>query len=203
VPVDVRLLAETSEDMSTLVRTGRFRHDLYYRLHVISLLVPPLRERPADIPALARHFAETLAPAGTPPVSITTRAMDALRRYHWPGNVRELRNTIDRAISLVASEPAPTIDRPMLSAPIQDAAPAAAPQDGWGEILQPNCSLDDVLARTEKEIIERVLTECDGQITASAEMLGLTRQGLYKKMKRLSVDPASFKPAVASAAPAS
>lgn len=203
VPVDVRLVAETSENMNALVRAGRFRRDLYHRLHVISLHVPPLRDRLADIPALAQHFVETLAPAGTPSVSITARALDALRHYHWPGNVRQLRNAIDHALSLVASEPAPTIDRPVLSAQIQDAAPVAAAQDGWAEILRPDCSLDDVLARTEKEIIERVLRECDGQITASADTLGLTRQGLYKKMKRLSIDPAPFKQAVASAAPAS
>lgn len=202
-PVDVRILASTSEDLNALARTGRFRRDLYHRLHVISLHVPPLRERPADVPALARHFAATLAPAGTPPVSITTRALDTLRHYRWPGNVRQLRNTIDRAISLVSSEPAPTIDRSVLADPIQAEAPAASNQDGWAEILRPDCSLDDVLARTEKEIIERVLRECEGQITASAEMLGLTRQGLYKKMKRLSIDPASFKQPVPSSALAS
>jgi DNA-binding NtrC family response regulator len=203
VPVDVRLIASTSDDVHALVRAGRFRRDLYHRLHVISLHVPPLRERPADIPALARHFAATLAPAGAPPVSITNRALEALLHYHWPGNVRELRNTIERALSLVASEPAPTIDLPVLSEPVRAAAPAIPSQQGWSEILRPDCDLDDVLARTEKEIIERVLAECDGQITASADMLGLTRQGLYKKMKRLSIDPTSFKQEVASSALAS
>ena len=202
-PVDVRILASSAEDLNALVRAGRFRRDLYHRLHVISMHVPPLRERPADIPALARHFATTLAPAGTPPVSITTRALDALRHYHWPGNVRQLRNTIDRAVGLVASEPAPTIDQPMLPDVLQAQASTIPAQDGWAEILRPDCSLDDVLARTEKEIIERVLTECEGQITASADMLGLTRQGLYKKMKRLSIDPASFKQSMPSSALAS
>jgi DNA-binding NtrC family response regulator len=203
MPVDVRILASSAENLNALVRAGRFRRDLYHRLHVISVHVPPLHERPADIPALARHFATTLAPAGTPPVSITTRALDALRHYHWPGNVRQLRNTIDRAIGLVASEPAPTIDRPMLPDPLQAQASTIPAQDGWAEILRPDCSLDDVLARTEKEIIERVLAECEGQITASADILGLTRQGLYKKMKRLSIDPASFKQNVPSSALAS
>ena len=200
-PVDVRVLASTTEDLSTRVRAGRFRDDLYYRLNVISLHVPPLRERRADIPALVRHFASTLPPDGTPPVSITNRALDALLQYDWPGNVRQLRNEIERALLFVISEPAPTIDRNVLSDSVQAGVPPSHAHNGdWSDILHPDRDLDDVLARTEKEIIERVLAECEGHITASADILGLTRQGLYKKMKRLAIDPSEFKqPAVPSA----
>lgn len=195
VPVDVRLLATTSEDLAAKVRDGRFREDLYYRLSVISLALLPLRERRADIPVLVRHFLDTLRPPDTPPVSITNRALETLVRCDWPGNVRQLHNEIERALVLIRSEPAPTLDVALLSETVRQAAPPQPPAsaDGWSDILLPDRDLSAVLARTEKEIIERVLTECDGQITASADMLGLTRQGLYKKMKRLDVDPAAFK----------
>ncbi len=195
--VDVRILATSSQDLDPLVRTGAFREDLYYRLKVISLHVPPLRERREDIPPLARHFARMFAPPGAPVATITKDAMDALLRYEWPGNVRQLRNEMERAVSLVSSEPAPTINTAALSSPITNApaqpnriaAPAAS-----DDILHPDCSLDDLLARTETSIIERVLAEYDGQVTASAQELGLTRQGLYKKMKRLNIDAADFHP---------
>lgn len=202
--VDVRVLASTTEDLSARVRAERFRDDLYYRLNVISLHVPPLRERRADIPALVRHFATTLPPAGTPPVSITNRALETLVQYDWPGNVRQLRNEIERALLFVTSEPAPTIDLNVLSDSVRaDAAPPDEHHDDWAAIMRPDLDLNDMLARTEKDIIERVLTECDGQITASADMLGLTRQGLYKKMKRLAIDPANFKPSAMPSALAS
>jgi DNA-binding NtrC family response regulator len=120
-------------------------------------------------------------------------------QYEWPGNVRQLRNEIERAILFVASEPAPTIDLRMLSDSVRAQASASAPRaNGRDEILRPGSSLDDVLARTEKEVIEHVLAETDGHVTASADVLGLTRQGLYKKMKRLSIDPTHFKKTSAS-----
>lgn len=197
--VDVRVLASTSDDLAERVRHERFRGDLYYRLNVISLHVPPLRDRRADIPALVRHFADVLPPSGTPPLSITNRALEALVQYEWPGNVRQLHNEIERAILFVASEPAPTIDLGVLSDSVRTEASAPAPPDNdRDEILRRGRSLDDVLARTEKEVIEHVLAETDGHVTASADVLGLTRQGLYKKMKRLSIDPAHFKKASAS-----
>jgi DNA-binding NtrC family response regulator len=200
--VDVRILATSSQDLEPLVHTGAFREDLYYRLNVISLHVPPLRERREDIPPLARHFARMFSPAGVPVATITKEAMDGLLRYDWPGNVRQLRNEIERAVALVSSEPAPTITLEALSTPITDAPASAHPaSDAPEDILHPDCNLDDVLARTEKSIIERVLAEYDGQVTASARELGLTRQGLYKKMKRLDIDAAAFHPetSVASA----
>ena len=195
VPVDVRLVASTSEDLAARVREGHFREDLYYRLNVISLSIPPLRERREDIPVLVQHFLDTLRPAATPPVSITNRALDAMRRYDWPGNVRQLRNEVERVLAFISSEPAPTVDLPLLSESIQVGASHSSSSSlgGWADIIHPDRDLSDMLARTEKEIIERVLAECDGQITASADMLGLTRQGLYKKMKRLEIDPATFK----------
>ena len=191
--VDVRLLASTTENLADLVRDGQFREELWYRLNVITLHVPPLRERPTDIPVLARHFANVLRSTDTPMISITNRAMDALVEYDWPGNVRQLRNEIERALTLVSSEPAPTLDLETLSRPIRTQQ-SSERTDDLEAVLHPDRTLNDVLAHTEKKTIERVLAKCEGQITASADVLGLTRQGLYKKMKRLDIDASKFQP---------
>jgi DNA-binding NtrC family response regulator/tetratricopeptide (TPR) repeat protein len=194
VPVDVRVLATTSEHLDEQVRNNHFRPALWEYMNVISLHVPPLRERRADIPLLVRHFLDALRPTDSTMVSITQPAMEALLRYDWPGNVRQLRNELERALVHVSSEPAPTIDRDVLLDTIVGEAKdqSTPPADDPDAILHPNQSLDDVLAQTEAAVIERVLRACDGQVTASAEVLGLSRQGLYKKMKRLDIDASTF-----------
>ena len=193
VRVNVRVIAATTRDLEALIRAGRFREDLYYRLNVIPLRVPPLRERREEIPLLVRHFLTALRPPGAPPASITRDALDVLLRYDWPGNVRQLRNEIERALVYAGSEPAPMIDYDDLSPAILEAAeqaPRPAPNAAHDRILSPDYHLDDLLADTEKALIERVLSETGGQVSAAAGMLGLTRQGLYKKMKRLGIDAA-------------
>lgn len=197
-PLDVRILATTTADLDARVEEGRFRPALRDRLRVISLHVPPLRERRPDIPLLVRHFLNQMRPEGSSLVSITHPAMEALLRYNWPGNVRQLRNEIERALVHVQSEPAPTITLDMLLDTIVENArertAADTSPDTSDAILEPNQTLNDVLSRTEKAVIERVLQACDGQVTASADVLGLTRQGLYKKMKRLGIDASAFQP---------
>ncbi len=197
-PPDVRVIATTTADLDARVEEGRFRSALRNRLRVISLHVPPLRERRPDIPLLARHFLDQMRPEGSSLVSITQPAMEALLRYNWPGNVRQLRNEIERALVHVQSEPAPTITLDMLLDTIVDNArertSAHASSEASDAILEPDQTLNDVLSRTEKSVIERVLQACDGQVTASADVLGLTRQGLYKKMKRLGIDASTFQP---------
>ena len=194
VPVDVRILATTSEHLDEQVRNNHFRPALWERLNVLSLHMPPLRKRRADIPLLVRYFLKALRPSDSTMVSITQPAMEALLRYDWPGNVRQLRNELERALVHVSSEPAPTIDRDVLLDTIIDTAKSTGtpPADDPDAILHPNRSLDDVLAQTEAAVIERVLRACDGQVTASADVLGLSRQGLYKKMKRLGIDASTF-----------
>jgi DNA-binding NtrC family response regulator len=198
VPADVRVVATTSERLDEQVRNDHFRPALRERLHALSLHVPPLRKRRADIPLLVRHFLNTLPtdPSQGPRPSITQPAMEALLRYDWPGNVRQLRNELERALVHVASEPDRTIDRDvLLDTIVEDAQSAGSPPgDERDAILHPNQSLDDVLARTEATVIKRVLQACEGQVTASAEVLGLSRQGLYKKMKRLGIDASDFQP---------
>ncbi len=206
VPVDVRVIVTSTADLNAQKDDERFRRELYDRLRVISLHVPPLRERRPDIPLLVRHFLNTLSSSGSALASVTNPAMEALLRYHWPGNVRQLRNEIERALLHVQSEPAPTIDQSVLLDTIVEEAQSEG--DGSADrqqdaILHPEESLRDVLARTEKSVIERVLEACDGQITASADVLGLTRQGLYKKMKRLNIDASTFQPSTDTRAPVS
>ncbi len=195
-PVDVRIVATTTADLDARVQEGRFREALRNRLGVISFHVPPLRERRPDIPLLARHFLELRRPTESALVSITQPAMEALLRYNWPGNVRQLRNEIERALVHVQSEPAPTIDLGILLDTIVDGAKQTRSPQAHGDapdaILEPDQTLSDVLSRTEKAVIERVLQACDGQVTASADVLGLSRQGLYKKMKRLDIDASAF-----------
>mgnify|MGYP006281390723 CR=1 FL=1 len=197
-PVDVRVVATTSERLNEQVRNDHFRPALSERLQALSLRIPPLRDRRADIPLLVRHFLDTLQPpdAYGPRPSITHPAMEALLRYDWPGNVRQLRNELERVLVHVASEPVQTIDRDVLLDTIVEDAQSSesAPGDERDAILHPNQSLEDVLARTEATVIKRVLQACDGQVTASAEVLGLSRQGLYKKMKRLGIDASDFQP---------
>lgn len=207
--VDVRAVATTSTDLSGRVQSGEFRDDLYFLLTVLPLRLPPLRQRREDIPLLVRHFLDTCGPEHMPTASITNRALDALLQYDWPGNVRQLRNEIERALVFVSSEPAPTVDLPLLSDAVREGTGAQPPAsrehvpvaDALDDsILHPDATLSDVMARAEKSVIEHVLHTCDGQVSASAEVLGLTRQGLYKKMKRLGIDASSFQP---SAEPAS
>jgi DNA-binding NtrC family response regulator len=210
-PVDVRIVATSSADLDQEIQDGRFREDLYLRLNTIPVRVPPLRHRLEDIPLLTRHFTDTLCASGTPSVSVTPQVLDAFLHYDWPGNVRQLRNEIERALLLVQAEPAPTINRSVLSEPLQEAARNATPTSPSSRpslqnpsrrgiptdldaVLQPDTSLSDVLASTEAVLIKHALAACDGQITATADLLGLTRQGLYKKMKRLDIDAAVFQP---------
>jgi DNA-binding NtrC family response regulator len=189
VEVNARVLAMTSQHLESLVEKGHFLEALYHRLRVISLAVPPLRERREDIPLLVQHFLTTLRPNDALPPSVTPAAMHALAQYDWPGNVRQLRNEMERCLAAVRAEPAPMIDladlSPMLTETVRSAQ-ASQP------LLQGGASFDDILAETEKNLIEQVLAHHQGQVTASAQAMGLTRQGLYKKMKRLGIDAARF-----------
>jgi DNA-binding NtrC family response regulator len=204
-PVDVRVLATMDGQLGAEVEAGRFRPALRDCLSALSVRVPPLRERRADIPLLVRHFLDTLRPESmkdTAEAPVTQPAMEALLRYDWPGNVRQLRNELERVLVLVENEPAQTIDRTLLLDQIVEGAQQSASPpsvDAPDAILHSDQTLSDVLSQTEATIIRRVLRACDGQITASAEVLGLSRQGLYKKMKRLGIDASDPQPAAASA----
>ncbi len=191
---DVRIIASCTNGLDHFVREGAFREELYYRLNLVSIRIPPLRERREEIPLLVQQFLREFTAQRTTTAAITSRAMDLLIRYDWPGNVRQLRNEMERLVADAPAEPFLTIDIEDLSAAIREFQPLAdisrpvtqrdLPLDGRG--------LDDIMAITERSVIEQALRRHDGQVSATADALGLSRQGLYKKLKRLGIDLADF-----------
>ena len=176
IEVDVRILAATHRDLAERIRTGLFREDLYYRLNVISLQVPPLRERPEDIEALAQRFVETLARetghAQAP--ALTAHALASLRAHEWPGNVRELRNAIERALVLCDGEVIVAEDLPPDLVAAAERVPEDEGDDGFHAQVE----------AARRAIIERALEASDGNRTAAAERLGLQRTYLARLIRK-------------------
>jgi len=196
VEVDVRVIAATNKDLEEEIREGRFREDLFFRLNVIPFRVPPLRERPEDVPLLARHFMELLsAEHGRRPRSLAPEALAALAQLPWPGNVRELRNIIER---LVIMTPGDTIERRHLPASLLEALPAeaaAAEDAGVG-----GGSLVEAREAFERRYILEKYRECGGNMSRTAEALGVERSNLYRKMKAYGLLPARRSPSDADPA---
>lgn len=183
---NVRIVSATNRDLPTAVREGRFRADLFYRLHVFVLEVPPLRERRSDIPLLINHFlAKQGGRMGRRVRGVSVRALRALMAYDWPGNVRELRSEVTRILAAVVD--GAVIDVHHLSKAIGTAGQAATePADLERFTGMP---LSEAVAEFERNVILRTLEECGGNRTRTAELLGLTRAGLFKKMRRLGLTP--------------
>jgi len=182
--VNVRLVAATNRDLARDVASGRFREDLYYRLAVFPIHVPPLRDRPGDLISLTQHFLARHGRAeGVPGCSLSPDAARLLQLHRWPGNVRELENEILRALAL--ADPGETLTPTHFSerlrgsfAPLED-APAAIP---------PGETLRDTMDRLEAWLVRRALERHQGRRNDTARHLGLTREGLYKKMQRLGIE---------------
>jgi formate hydrogenlyase transcriptional activator len=183
IPVDVRVIAATHRDMSALVAEGRFREDLLYRLNVVPVEMPPLRERVTDIPLLVEYFIDRYGKrAGKKFSSIDKKSLKAFQAYGWPGNVRELQNVIERAVILSESETF-TADEKWLKPdlPVTPKRPEA---------------LNGALLKQEKEMIEEALAECHGRISGksgAATRLGLPARTLDSKIKRLKINKYRFK----------
>lgn len=176
VKVDVRVIAASNKDLKKEIREGRFREDLFYRLNVVALAVPPLRERPDDIPLLAQSFLKMFAERNARTISgFTPQAMQKLAQYAWPGNVRELMNTVERAVVLSRVE---LIDTGDLAFPMADQADALAPARTPGGVE--NLPLDEV----EKRSILEALGACGGNKSEAARRLGITRKTLRKKLEK-------------------
>ena len=185
IRVDVRVLSATNKDLTRAVADGTFREDLYFRLNVIPLEIPPLRERPDDIPALVRHFSALhRGRTGQPLTSWSADAIDALTRYRWPGNVRELANIVERlAILNPGREVTSTEIRDVLpNGPMRLAEPAALPN---ATVLE--ASLTDTLDDYERTLITRALSVAGGNIAEAARRLQTDRPNLYRRMKRLGI----------------
>jgi DNA-binding NtrC family response regulator len=185
IPINVRVIAATHRDLEEAVRGGMFRQDLYFRLNVVQIIIPPLRERKDDIPLLAGHFLRKFRDPQIPGRTITEGAMRRLMAYDWPGNVRELENAIESAVAL-SSDP---ILRP----------------DDFSFTLQcadPQCLAGDdkllLLEKIERRAIFRALQETDDNKVAAARLLGIGKSTLYRKLKKYASDSSRFQPMSAS-----
>jgi two-component system, NtrC family, nitrogen regulation response regulator NtrX len=182
VKVDVRVIAATNKDLTGEIRGGRFREDLYFRLNVIPIFVPPLRDRDADIPLLAEHFMTEFAREyGRRPKRLDPGAATGLRSYRWPGNVRELRNTIERLMIMVPGDTIALGDLAFL-----DGAAVAGAKEPAG----PPLPLHEARDRFERDYILRALAAQNGNISRTADALGVERSNLYRKMRAFGIAPA-------------
>ncbi len=184
---DVRVIAASNKHLADEIKNGAFREDLYYRLNVIPLDVPALRERPDDIPRLVRHFLrEFSGEYGQKPKAIEEGALSLFLRYPWPGNVRELRNIIERLIIMV---PRPSLSAQDVPPPISG-VPAEKPQHGGGVVLirSQAATLRDARADFEREFITQKLKENGGNVSRTADAINVERSNLHRKIKALGIE---------------
>jgi two-component system, NtrC family, nitrogen regulation response regulator NtrX len=186
----VRVIAATNKDLRHAVRAGEFREDLLFRLNVLPIHIPPLRERPEDVAPLVKHFAARCSARLGRPVKFDSGAVPLLAAYTWPGNVRELANIVERMAILATSE--------LISAP--DVA-KVLPQDGTApRIITPtsetgadtpwrDIALSDTLDQYERELIARALSVSRGNVAEAARRLDTDRANLYRRMRRLGIEP--------------
>jgi two-component system nitrogen regulation response regulator NtrX len=186
IPVDVRIIAATNHDLERAVGDGRFREDLFFRLNVIPVHVPPLRERPDDIPPLVRHFSALYrARSGRLAPTWSDGALDLFVRYRWPGNVRELANIVERLAILHAGlEVLPEHVRAVL--PVNGNA-TAAPKGPLPDALSLEYPLSDMLDEYERTLITRALSVAGGNVAEAARRLKTDRPNLYRRMRRLNI----------------
>jgi two-component system nitrogen regulation response regulator NtrX len=184
IRVDVRVLAATNKELPAEIRAGRFREDLYFRLNVIPIFVPPLRDRQDDIPLLADHFMALMATEyGRRPKRLAPEASARLQHYDWPGNVRELRNVMERLMIMV---PGDTITAQDLGFLGHDGLPAAAAAATSDHVSLP---LAEARERFERDYILQALATQQGNISRTADLLGVERSNLYKKMRAFGIAP--------------
>jgi len=183
IRVDARVLAATNKDLQAEIRAGQFREDLYFRLNVIPIFVPPLRDRQEDIPLLADHFMSEFAREyGRRVKSFDTSARAVLQQYPWPGNVRELRNVTERLVIMVPGDRISTTDLSFLDS---SGVPRMQPAETIGDRL----TLHEARDRFERDLILRTLAEQQGNMSRTADVLGVERSNLYRKMRAFGIAP--------------
>jgi DNA-binding NtrC family response regulator len=195
ITVDIRIIAATNRNLEEMVENGQFRADLYYRLNVINLELPPLRERPDDIPILATHFAaKASAKHGKPSPTFTPVFLNRLSSYRWPGNIRELENVIERAVVI---SPATILDDDLLpekvlsqantvqNTPPRSAVPQLELVDG---ILPPDLSFETAITNFKRQLVRQALRECNGSRSEAAHRLKISRQYLHRLINELNVE---------------
>jgi two-component system nitrogen regulation response regulator GlnG len=210
VKANVRIIAATNRDLQQQIRQGLFREDLFYRLNVVPMRLPPLRERTEDVPDLARHFLRRAADAGLPAKRLSRDALDCLRTHDWPGNVRELENLIQRLVALYPEE---VIEKAVIEGEIRPLSVTSGAADGGmgggppggdnlgasveqhlaryfrahGDSLPPAGLYDRVLREVERPLIQLCLAATRGNQIRAAELLGLNRNTLRKKIRELEI----------------
>ncbi len=204
IRANVRIVAATHRDLRQAIRAGQFREDLFYRLNVVPIRLPPLRERAEDVAVLARHFLDRAREAGLPAKTLDQGAVEALRRYRWPGNVRELENLMRRLAALTPQEVITgEVVTAELTEPMQDSGdePVGAPRDlgqaverhirtmlaGSSDGIPTRDVYDQVIAEVERPLIRMTLAATRGNQIKAAELLGLNRNTLRKKIKDLDI----------------
>jgi len=190
IKIDVRIVAATNKNLARAVEEGSFREDLYYRLNVFSINLPPLRERKEDIPPLVEHFVRrNVVELGKPLVGFTAEAMNILLAYDWPGNVRELENYVQRAAVMAESE---FIGPECLPPHLLTFKPKVQEELE----LEPGRSLDEMLEGVERKLIRAALQRTGGVQSRAAKLLGITERSLWHRIKKLGIDVESIKQAV-------
>jgi DNA-binding NtrC family response regulator len=183
--VDVRVVAATNADLEARVADGKFREDLFYRLSVIRIHVPPLRERREEIPHLSTFFLRDASERlGKPGVRLSPETLDIFDTFAWPGNVRQLRNEVQRAVAM--APPAGLVTPDLLSPAFGPQELPATPPRG----RMRHTTLSAAVEKLEREMIATALTRASGNISETARLLGLTRRGLYLKLERLRISAA-------------
>jgi DNA-binding NtrC family response regulator len=195
--VDVRVIAATNRDLDKEVEAGNFRKDLYYRLNVVTLTIPPIRERKEDIPAFVRLFIKQFHDKiGREVDSISDHAMISLCRYDWPGNVRELMNVIERAMLLCRTDEISLDDLPaMLNREVPLPQLREGDYDDYASWIGKSLAevQREMLDRVEYKYLKMVLKETRGRVGEAARIAGIHPRGLYNKMKRLKLQKEDFK----------
>ncbi|MDN5353426.1 MAG: hypothetical protein PWQ09_182 [Candidatus Cloacimonadota bacterium] len=187
IKIDVRLIVATNKDIKTLVENGKFREDLYYRLNIINLSIPPLRKRVEDIEVFAKCFLDEFKlKYNKPDLEISSPAMSILRSAEWKGNVRELRNVIERAVILAEHSAILPHDLP------HNLYPVAEVQNSNIDKLA-SLNFKQAKQKFEKDYFKTILEKCKGNITKAAETTGILRQNLYPKLKKYNLDPTDFR----------
>jgi DNA-binding NtrC family response regulator len=194
IDVQCRVIAASNIDFTQALETGRFREDLYYRLNVVSIDLPPLRDRPQDIPLLARHFiTEKSQRHNKGGLDISPQALDNLCRYPWPGNVRELENIIEQAVILATSKIIDHLPLPLTKTPlVYPEIKALAPKDISQLTLREYTA--DILQESEAHYLDALLKRYKGHISRTAEIAGIDRKTFYRKIKQCGIDPKKYKP---------
>jgi two-component system, NtrC family, response regulator AtoC len=183
VKVDVRIIAATNRDLESAYKEGKFRKDLYFRLNVVTLHLPPLRDRKSDIAPLVHYFVDKLAPGKS--FSISPAATRCMMQYEWPGNVRELENCIERAVALGSEETIDVADLPPAVRANQDSLHEAG--QAISAIAAGQAARDTDLEELERATIQRVFEQVQGDKALARKMLGISRATLYRKLKRYNI----------------